>query len=109
MAEWFKAAVSKTVEAERFPGVRIPLSPPHFARSARSVAERDGFQASRDALTRIATGRESLSRPAAPGTTGHESPLRPAASLRLHESANESQFCSATALVCERAKSTHYG
>ena len=29
MAEWFKAAVLKTVEPERAPGVRIPLSPPN--------------------------------------------------------------------------------
>jgi peptidyl-prolyl cis-trans isomerase A (cyclophilin A) len=28
MAEWFKAAVLKTVGSERGPGVRIPLSPP---------------------------------------------------------------------------------
>ncbi len=28
MAEWFKAAVLKTVESLRAPGVRIPLSPP---------------------------------------------------------------------------------
>jgi hypothetical protein len=28
MAEWFKAAVLKTVEFARAPGVRIPLSPP---------------------------------------------------------------------------------
>ena len=33
VAEWFKAAVLKTVEAERLPGVRIPSSPPTFARS----------------------------------------------------------------------------
>src|SRR6185369_14496125 len=31
VAEWFKAAVLKTVEAERLPGVRIPSSPPTFA------------------------------------------------------------------------------
>ena len=29
MAEWFKAAVLKTVEPGRVPGVRIPLPPPH--------------------------------------------------------------------------------
>jgi hypothetical protein len=28
VAEWFKAAVLKTVEAGRLPGVRIPSSPP---------------------------------------------------------------------------------
>jgi hypothetical protein len=28
MAEWLKAAVLKTVESLRAPGVRIPLSPP---------------------------------------------------------------------------------
>ena len=28
MAEWFKAAVLKTVERVSVPGVRIPLSPP---------------------------------------------------------------------------------
>lgn len=28
MAEWFKAAVLKTVVLSRAPGVRIPLSPP---------------------------------------------------------------------------------
>ena len=28
MAEWLKAAVLKTVERLRVPGVRIPLSPP---------------------------------------------------------------------------------
>jgi hypothetical protein len=28
MAEWFKAAVLKTVVPGRVPGVRIPLSPP---------------------------------------------------------------------------------
>ena len=33
MAEWFKAAVLKTVELERVPGVRIPSSPPAFARA----------------------------------------------------------------------------
>jgi cyclophilin family peptidyl-prolyl cis-trans isomerase len=31
MAEWFKAAVLKTVGSETGPGVRIPLSPPSFA------------------------------------------------------------------------------
>jgi hypothetical protein len=31
VAEWFKAAVLKTVEAERLPGVRIPSSPPTFS------------------------------------------------------------------------------
>jgi hypothetical protein len=31
MAEWFKAAVLKTVGSERGPGVRIPLSPPSAA------------------------------------------------------------------------------
>src|SRR5688572_28786338 len=37
MAEWFKAAVLKTVGSETGPGVRIPLSPPIFAnRSLRS-------------------------------------------------------------------------
>ena len=30
MAEWFKAAVLKTVEPVRVPGVRIPLPPPEF-------------------------------------------------------------------------------
>src|SRR6478735_4001782 len=30
VAEWFKAAVLKTVEAERLPGVRIPSSPPDY-------------------------------------------------------------------------------
>ena len=30
MAEWFKAAVLKTVEPERVPGVRIPLPPPNI-------------------------------------------------------------------------------
>jgi hypothetical protein len=29
MAEWLKAAVLKTVELERVPGVRIPLPPPN--------------------------------------------------------------------------------
>ena len=29
MAEWSNAAVLKTVELARVPGVRIPLSPPH--------------------------------------------------------------------------------
>lgn len=28
MAEWFKAAVLKTVDGETRPGVRIPLPPP---------------------------------------------------------------------------------
>jgi hypothetical protein len=32
VAEWFKAAVLKTVEVERLPGVRIPSSPPLLAR-----------------------------------------------------------------------------
>src|SRR5690242_9562203 len=32
VAEWFKAAVLKTVEAGRLPGVRIPSSPPPFRR-----------------------------------------------------------------------------
>ena len=36
MAEWFKAAVLKTAERETVPGVRIPLSPPTFARFAES-------------------------------------------------------------------------
>ena len=36
MAEWFKAAVLKTVEPERVPGVRIPLSPPTFAPRANA-------------------------------------------------------------------------
>jgi hypothetical protein len=31
VAEWFKAAVLKTVELERVPGVRIPSSPPAYA------------------------------------------------------------------------------
>ena len=30
MAEWFKAAVLKTVVGVSLPGVRIPLSPPYF-------------------------------------------------------------------------------
>jgi hypothetical protein len=30
MAEWLKAAVLKTVELERVPGVRIPLPPPTY-------------------------------------------------------------------------------
>jgi hypothetical protein len=30
MAEWFKAAVLKTVDGETRPGVRIPLPPPHY-------------------------------------------------------------------------------
>ena len=30
MAEWFKAAVLKTVDGETRPGVRIPLPPPVF-------------------------------------------------------------------------------
>jgi hypothetical protein len=30
MAEWFKAAVLKTVDGETRPGVRIPLPPPDF-------------------------------------------------------------------------------
>src|SRR6476659_1506112 len=38
VAEWFKAAVLKTVEAERLPGVRIPSSPPAFARLRRASA-----------------------------------------------------------------------
>ena len=37
MAEWSMAVVLKTTEPERVPGVRIPLSPPTFAkRSLRS-------------------------------------------------------------------------
>ncbi len=32
MAEWSMAVVLKTTEPERVPGVRIPLSPPTFAR-----------------------------------------------------------------------------
>jgi hypothetical protein len=37
MAEWFKAVVLKTTEVERLPWVRIPVSPPTFAkRSLRS-------------------------------------------------------------------------
>ncbi len=40
MAEWFKAAVLKTVGSETGPGVRIPLSPPAFARAfERSYGE----------------------------------------------------------------------
>jgi hypothetical protein len=35
VAEWFKAAVLKTVEVERLPGVRIPSSPPTFAHGSR--------------------------------------------------------------------------
>ena len=31
MAEWFKAAVLKTVDGETRPGVRIPLPPPVFS------------------------------------------------------------------------------
>src|ERR1041385_7616320 len=38
VAEWFKAAVLKTVEAERLPGVRIPSSPPASARLRRASA-----------------------------------------------------------------------
>ena len=30
MAEWFNAAVLKTAESLRAPGVRIPLSPPKY-------------------------------------------------------------------------------
>ena len=30
MAEWFKAAVLKTVDGESYPGVRIPLPPPKY-------------------------------------------------------------------------------
>jgi hypothetical protein len=36
VAEWFKAAVLKTVEVERLPGVRIPSSPPAFEESVTS-------------------------------------------------------------------------
>ena len=41
MAEWFKAAVLKTVGSERGPGVRIPLSPPSSLAGARSMAARE--------------------------------------------------------------------
>jgi hypothetical protein len=36
VAEWFKAAVLKTVEVERLPGVRIPSSPPASSSPARA-------------------------------------------------------------------------
>jgi hypothetical protein len=36
MAEWLKAAVLKTVELERVPGVRIPLPPPHHKSRLRA-------------------------------------------------------------------------
>jgi peptidyl-prolyl cis-trans isomerase A (cyclophilin A) len=38
MAEWFKAAVLKTVGSETGPGVRIPLSPPAFAHACIALA-----------------------------------------------------------------------
>jgi hypothetical protein len=40
MAEWFKAAVLKTVELERVPGVRIPLPPPFFLEEPDGIMER---------------------------------------------------------------------
>ncbi len=39
MAEWSNAAVLKTVELARAPGVRIPLSPP----SLKPIAKAMGF------------------------------------------------------------------
>src|SRR5262245_35480888 len=48
MAEWFKAAVLKTVGSETGPGVRIPLSPPAFARLRRASA-RPALRAGRSA------------------------------------------------------------
>ena len=52
MAEWFKAAVLKTVGSERGPGVRIPLSPPtSLAALARSAA-REVCRSDREALSR---------------------------------------------------------
>ena len=45
VAEWFKAAVLKTVEAERLPGVRIPSSPPDFARAAARASSAPGLTA----------------------------------------------------------------
>ncbi len=49
MAEWFKAAVLKTVGSERGPGVRIPLSPPvprfrHWRRERAILASRARFE-----------------------------------------------------------------
>jgi hypothetical protein len=46
MAEWFKAAVLKTVDGETRPGVRIPLPPPNF-----------GARPTRAAFVHAATGR----------------------------------------------------
>ena len=40
MAEWFKAAVLKTVDPERDPGVRIPLSPPKMRNTQKLNGER---------------------------------------------------------------------
>jgi hypothetical protein len=40
VAEWFKAAVLKTVEAGRLPGVRIPSSPPTLYSTRAKVARR---------------------------------------------------------------------
>ena len=43
MAEWFKAAVLKTVVRETVPGVRIPLPPPAFAKRALRAQLRLGY------------------------------------------------------------------
>jgi hypothetical protein len=37
MGEWLKPAVLKTVDAERCPGVRIPLPPPFYPISMEAV------------------------------------------------------------------------
>src|SRR5688500_5967194 len=58
MAEWFKAAVLKTVGSERGPGVRIPLSPPPSVADLRRWRFERSSGLARGAA-RLSTGTES--------------------------------------------------
>src|SRR2546428_1495258 len=65
VAEWFKAAVLKTVEVERLPGVRIPSSPPPSLALARSGGGAERLPASRGSLRapRLGTNPPVAGRP----------------------------------------------
>ena len=43
MAEWLKAAVLKTVERLRVPGVRIPPPPPQFQKTRQATQGLDNL------------------------------------------------------------------
>ena len=61
VAEWFKAAVLKTVEVERLPGVRIPSSPPIVFRCLSCISHESSRL--RFSLTAVSYSVESLNDP----------------------------------------------